>query len=156
MKTSYLPSEVRKAWNKLPGAWNNEPDRAEWIDESTQLPCLALRHPSSGHWCGYVAVMPSHPWFGKEYETPDVEVHGGLTFANHCQPAKLGEHRVCHTPRKGEPDNVWWFGFDCAHCGDLSPLMRKFGPPPRWETYKTLSYVRGQCASLAQQLAAHA
>jgi hypothetical protein len=58
---------------------------------------------------------------------------------------------ICHLPAPGEPDNVWWFGFDCAHSGDHSPAYDR-GPRYRG-IYRTLEYVRGQCRSLAKQLA---
>ena len=61
---------------------------------------------------------------------------------------------ICHSVPEGEPDDVWWFGFDCAHLGDLVPerggrsLYRDHS-----ETYKTVSYVQRECAALARQLA---
>lgn len=153
MKTSYLPHEVRERWDQHPGAWNSEPDRVEWRDSTTGLVCLALRQPSSGHWCGYVGVGPEHPWHGKRGSEVEAKAHGGLTFASGCQSAeKLGEHRVCHTPEAGEPEHLWWVGFDCAHAGDFRPVMSCF-ERRRFETYKTLSFVQGQCASLARQAA---
>jgi hypothetical protein len=89
----------------------------------------------------------------------DISVHGGLTYADRCQ----GD--ICHVPAPGEPDDVWWFGFDCAHCWDVSPgtdaLMKKLGseePNVRRlddrTMYRDLAYVRAECESLAAQLAA--
>lgn len=46
------------------GPWDDEPDRVEWRDEATGLPCLALRNDMFGSWCGYVAVPPGHPVHG--------------------------------------------------------------------------------------------
>lgn len=149
---------TKRPWDKFVGKWRDEPDRVEWRDKMTNVPCIALRHPRSGHWCGYAAVNPGHPWYGKHYDDDavSVEIHGGITFASACQPEeKLGEHRVCHTPLPGEPDDVWWFGFDCIHSGDLSP-MEMDGLLPRQGRYRTLNYVRAQCRSLASQLAAKA
>jgi hypothetical protein len=149
------------------GPWLTEPDRLEW--EHAGLPCLAVRGPEfSGHWCGYVAVPPGHPLHGKHYDTPDVNVHGGLTYADKCDGA------VCHVPKPGEPDDVWWFGFDCAHGGDLSPAMHArylhvgypFPSEPYdhakavaaadWtiDVYRTLDYVQAEANRLADQLAA--
>ncbi len=37
-----------------------------------------------GFRCGYVRIPPGHPWHGKDYSDEalwDVDVHGGLTFA---------------------------------------------------------------------------
>jgi hypothetical protein len=153
MKTDWLPEEIRARWDHEPGMWNIEPDRVEWRDENTGLVCLALRHPGSGHWCGYVGVAPSHPWHGRGYDDVPADIHGGVTFAQGCEPlGKLGEHRVCHTPAPDEPDHLWWLGFDCAHAGDYIP-----GQSGRYrrdyDTYKTLSFVRGECARLARQAA---
>jgi hypothetical protein len=136
------------------GPWDTEPfDRAEWRDEKTGLPCLAHRN-RSGAWCGYVAVPPGHPAHGKEYGDVDASAHGGLTYADKCSGA------ICHVAKPGEPDDVWWLGFDCAHLGDMSPgmaaLTRKHNLPRMAdnETYKTFEYVKSECARLAEQLAA--
>jgi hypothetical protein len=65
---------------------------------------------------------------------------------------------ICHIPGDGEPDNVWWLGFDCVHYGDLAPKMPKMnatlgGHDVRdYETYRDLAYVRAEVASLARQL----
>ena len=62
---------------------------------------------------------------------------------------------ICHKPEPGDPDNVWWFGFDCAHCDDLAPEMLKYRDFSRGiETYRDLAYVRHEVESLAGQLAA--
>lgn len=99
------------------GPWWSEPDRLEW--RSHGLPCLVVRNPM-GSLCGYVGLPPEHPLHGKGYEDDGVPyVHGGATYAAACA------HRVCHVPAPGESDNVWWFGFDCAHAGDLTPSLRK-------------------------------
>jgi hypothetical protein len=144
----------------------DEPDR--WEGEHVGLPLLAIRHPRLGHWCGYVAVPPSHPLHGQDYGAPDIAVHGGFTYANACHGA------VCHVPKPGEPDNVWWFGFDCAHAGDYTGMAdRRFlhrvlglgedAPYDHqraltaddWsvETYRTLAYVQAECKRVAEQLA---
>lgn len=146
----------KSAWGA--GPWQDEPDKLQWRDEATGLPCLIVRHPSGGHLCGYVGVSADHPYFGKGYDLVDVDVHGGLTFADRCQ----SDGRICHVVESGEDDNVWWLGFDCAHCWDLSPgfqsTLRAYGLPPRptdlEDEYRTLDYVRQQCVLLAGQLAA--
>jgi hypothetical protein len=115
------------------GPWQNEPDKIQWRDEATGLPCLVNRGPS-GAWCGYVGVPPSHPAYEVDYDDvyelaggyPDgydrISVHGGLTYSRHCAHGPE-ESSICHVPEPGEPDNVWWLGFDCAHSGDLAPRM---------------------------------
>jgi hypothetical protein len=133
------------------GPWDDEPDREEWRDGHTGLPCLARRN-FCGVWCGYVAVSPGHPWHGREYDEIDASVHGGLTFAAPCDPDESEPDRICHVPLPGEPDDVWWLGFDCGHVTiDLVPAFRNFSGLDGG-TYRTLSYVRNVCADLAEQI----
>jgi len=148
----------KTTWPKR-GEWDNEPDKVQWIDEATNLDCLAVRTPHSGHWCGYVGVTEKHPCFEKDYnQSYDLidggfDVHGGLTFSGHCHESATPERGICHVPESGRPDNVWWLGFDCAHCGDISPAYQRsmgYGPMDR---YRTLNYVKNECANLAKQLA---
>jgi hypothetical protein len=145
------------------GPWDDEPDREEW--RSHGLPCLVKRGPS-GAWCGYVGVPPGHPWHGTSYNEAlcghegcyehhiEVNVHGGLTYAAPCDGDE-GEG-ICHVPQEGEPADVWWLGFDCAHSGDLSP--KHDGLTSKWATqfdyvYRDLAYVKGETARLAEQIA---
>jgi hypothetical protein len=132
-----------------PGAWQDEPDKIQWVDEETGLDCLMVRHDSLGHWCGYVGVAEGHPAFEKDYDDVDVRVHGGLTFAAACQAD------ACHVPEPGRPEKVWWLGFDCAHAFDLSPSFRGrdriFGDRA---DYRDRAYVEAEIAALAGQLTA--
>lgn len=134
-----------------PGPWQDEPDRIEWRNEG--FPCLMIRHPSMGHWCGYVGVEPGHPWHGSQDDSI-ADVHGGITYSKECAGS------VCHVPQPGEPEHVWWLGFDCAHSGDLSPCsLVHFGAHHGVdrETYRDERYVRAQTEALAKQaLAARA
>jgi hypothetical protein len=147
-----------------PGPWDDEPDKMQWQDSDTGLPCLIVRN-HSGALCGYVGVPEGHPWHGKDYEHVGARVHGGITYANHCQ-AGPEEHAICHVPAPGEPDTVWWLGFDCAHSGDYCPgldaALRKFRemtPALRSSAfthadhniYRDIAYVKAECASLARQ-----
>lgn len=128
-----------------PGPWQTEPDRIEWRT-AAGLPALMVRQPNHGAWCGYVAVAPGHPAHGKSYDDVAVDVHGGLTYADACSGS------VCHVPAPGEPDDVWWLGFDCVHGGDLAPgnvglrLILGYG------IYRDVDYVQAECESLARQL----
>lgn len=145
---------------------------------------MALRRGPSGAWCGYAAVGERHPLFGKGYDElvpkPDgwaeralddaspivplflhavrmglgeidgdqvtldcaVMVHGGITYAKR---AWWSEH-----------DPHWWFGFDCAHAGDLcpkyvdDPIMSRLND---LNTYRTFEYAKAQTIALAAQLA---
>lgn len=146
-----IPNTKEKFKCSLEGPWNTEPDYVAWKTESG-LPALVVRNLSMGHLCGYVAVPPGHPLYGKDYDTPDVSVHGGLTYAAKC----MG--RVCHIPEEGETDDVWWFGFDAGHFGDRSPgteaALSGFLAQSEFKTgtYKTLDYMKKECELLAEQL----
>ena len=145
------------------GPWNDEPDKLQWIDGRTRLDCLMVRN-HNGAWCGYVGVPPGHAFHGKGYdEVPyeSADVHGGLTYAAPCagEEVAVQGHGVCHIPEPGRPDNVWWFGFDCSHSGDLSPaltqIMVNHNMSPifiRDEEYRDRKYVEGHVTSLALQL----
>lgn len=141
--------EERESWGE--GPWIDEPDKVQWQDEATGLPCLVVRN-HMGAWCGYVGVSEGHPTFDKSYQEIDgasqydddgnytgdaepiahIDVHGGLTFGGFCvEDGK--EHGICHIVEPGENDRVFWHGFDCAHAWDLVPsmeaMMRERGGP---------------------------
>jgi len=140
----------------LDGPWFTEPDRVEF--KNLGYDCLLSRSPFSFAWCGYVAVPKGHSAFGLHYDHADLEdirVPGGLTYSKECH-----EH-ICHEADE-HSDPVWWLGFDCAHCYDVTPgseaslkaitgEIRKC--PADYEvTYKDMNYVREQVLSLATQL----
>lgn len=145
----------KSAWS--PGPWQDEPDKIQWINEATGFPCLIVRAPLHGALCGYVGVPDSHRFFEKIYEyieeNTTISVHGGLTFADHCQKGPDVEtHGICHIPEPGQPDNVWWIGFDCAHAGDYNPAYEHRFKALGLGIYRNISYVRNQVTQLAAQL----
>lgn len=218
MQTLRYTTVDKSTWGD--GPWQSEPDKMQWQDEATGLPCLIVRGPV-GALCGYVGIAPDHPAYGLSYDgTPDnehrahikavwdhmrtgfkhydgsaemheavrdsimsmpeppavvpgigecvaeLEAHGGLTYSGCCQ----GD--ICHVPESNQPDNVWWFGFDCAHAWDLCPLMEKTYrevaaktphiPKPDLlvayerehpDIYRDIPYVQAEVAGLAKQLA---
>lgn len=157
METKTWTTVDRSEWNS--GPWDGEPDKTQWTDAATGLPCIA-RRGGGGAWCGYVGVPEGHPWHGKDYcdiETaPDV--HGGVTFMGPCHEEGDEATSICHVPEAGEPDNVWWLGFDCGHHADLTPayssnLLRDLfdSREASGAAYRTLDYVKAECASLARQ-----
>lgn len=145
------------------GLWDHEPDKVQWQDTATGLPCLAVRHRVHGHWCGYVGVGPAHALYGDHNPEAALHVHGGVNFFARCCPGPEAEE-VCHIPGPGESDDVWWLGFDCGHHNDHKPgeaaLFAELGIElpallllTRGTTYRTLRYVQAECAHLARQLA---
>ena len=145
-KLEYHTNKLKELWGD--GPWLTEPDKAQWPDGETGLPCLAVRHPTLGHWCGYVGVSRGHALYEKE-DCDSVDVHGGVSFTDKCHTGDDAKS-ICHIVEDGENDDVWWIGFDCAHLYDLSPGYSK-----RMKiegTYRTLEYVRNECAALAKKL----
>lgn len=159
------------------GPWSDEADKIGWVDTETSLRCIMLRQ-KDGTLSGYVGVEIGHPLFGYEREAIPLElsnsVHGGVTYAKACEDnrsAKVrGEPRserytVCHVARlrtvtpietvqttddKFPHEEVWWFGFDTNHRGDLIPQngcsSNKRG------VYRDQAYVYSHCIALARRL----
>jgi len=159
MKTIEYRTMDKSSWGE--GAWQSEPDKRQWADAETGMPCLIVRN-NLGALCGYVGVDENHPWFEKSYDEDgpiELDAHGGLTFASMCSDGDE-KSSICHLPDNNETDRVWWFGFDCAHAWDFSPAMQarmaNFPAHLRmrdWsEVYRDLDYVEKECASLARQL----
>ena len=57
METIEYRTMDKSVWG--PGPWQNEPDKRQWQDEATGLPCLIVRN-SMGALCGYVGVSEGH------------------------------------------------------------------------------------------------
>lgn len=140
----------RKQWGS--GPWEHEPDHVQF--KAHGFACMLHRNPM-GAWCGYVGVPASHPYYEKDWDqVPDIDVHGGLTYAGKCQ----GE--LCHVPEPGEPDDIWWLGFDCSHCYDetpaLSSRLKRFQAASDlvFGIYRDEAYVTDETTRLAQQLRA--
>lgn len=136
-------AEEKATWKE--GPWTTEPDKMQWQDEETGLPCLIVRN-RSGALCGYVGVPKGHPFHAVDYHNCSKEecgevdedgiksyhsycdhspshvldAHGGITFSGFCQES---EHGICHVVEPGEDDKVWWLGFDTAHGGDIIPAF---------------------------------
>lgn len=156
MQTIEYHTKDKSDWGD--GPWQNEPDKRQWRDEATGLPCLIVRN--WGAWCGYVGVSRGHPLYGASYDddrAEDIDVHGGLTFAGPCRPGNE-THAICHKVEPGEDDDVWWLGFDCNQCGDFDPDMARgrgrglFRTPCEDETYRDIAYVTKEVQKLAAQL----
>lgn len=60
-------SNVYDKTNWGAGDWQKEPDKVQWQDEETGLPCLIVRGPT-GALCGYVGVPQGHPAYGLSYD----------------------------------------------------------------------------------------
>ena len=122
---------------EFPPGYEHGVDRATWIDEATGLKCSAKRILDLRHWCGYVDYRPRTGGQVRE-EDPSINVHGGVTFVAGF--------------------SVMTVGFDCGHSGDWSNTAawhRSAFPNQVGDTsgtYRTLEFVKAECAKLAKQL----
>lgn len=170
---SRTKSMMASLGRKMPnGPWLNEPDKMQWVDLETGLPCLIVRSPTTGALCGYAGVYPGHVLHGVDYagcpiwceesqndpyphcsHSPEsiLQVHGGITFSDGCAHGDDESSGICHIPEPGTSDDVHWFGFDCAHCFDLSPGLSPMFKGDNRE-YRDIVYVAKQVHRLASQL----
>lgn len=58
METKQETYVDKSSWAR--GPWDDEPDKMQFTDEATSLPCLIVRGPA-GALCGYVGVAKGHP-----------------------------------------------------------------------------------------------
>lgn len=120
----------------------------EFEFEYKGLKCYMARHLRSGHWCGYVAIPKgsrlekSLSYYSTDSElglsefekaVNGIRVHGGITYTG--------------KRKKDDPTTYW--GFDCAHCFDLSPNYESVGHD---EVYRDKEYVIKECKDLAEQI----
>lgn len=130
----------------IDGPWKDEVDYYTWEDDSTEYTCVIRRDLyATGAWLGYVKVPSTHLLFREAFNSDGTQflfVHGGLTYSSH------GEEPLLPLDNEG-----WWFGFDCAHAGDLLPLC-SFIPDHLEDhgTYKDIDFVKKECEKLASQL----
>lgn len=127
------PELKRQLWGD--GPWVDEADLVEFRVHS--LPCRIVRHRFFGAWLGYVAVPPGHELYGV-----DVSEIGSLFSAPLC------------VAFPGEPNDGWWFGFDCMHGSDLVPSDSNWMTPVMLERrdYRTQAFVHDVTTQLADEL----
>ena len=124
----------------------------QWTTESGH-PAAVVFNSRGRYHCGYVGVGVLHPFFDVDYNAKDpdgswskdsplarVHVHGGLTYSGD-KPAGI------------DIPGTWWFGYDCAHLGDLVRY-----DIPGLDTYNLYDVFRDEhfcvreCESLSLQL----
>lgn len=106
-----------------------------WTGEAHGLLC-EIKTNHFGALCGYVTVPKGHPSHGKSWDSLDVSVHGGVTYA-----------------REHDKDG-WTIGFDCSHSGDAGHPEYEHGNRYRvgYGEYRDLAYVKAEVEELARQL----
>lgn len=111
------------------GEWSEEPDFALWFNDNYR--CIIKRTVSLGSLCGYVDLPKDHKLYGKDYDNIDVNVHGGLTYADYTS------------------DDMWRIGFDCAHAWDKIPYDKDI---LNESIYRTFDYVTNEVNNLVEQI----
>jgi len=88
-----------------------------------------------------------------------IEVHGGITFSESAlADGRTWNGKKCEKFYGNESDNLWWFGFDCGHSGDLIPTKSVFNNTGEQllinnnEIYRTKEYAINETKALADQL----
>ena len=116
--------------------------KKEW--EAHGFKCRVLDSPFGGL-NGYVAVPPGHPVHGMSYWDFDLDVHGGVTYA------EFGDDKI--HKESGEvlwPDpTLYWLGFDTAHSGDWVSYAPERGGR-RWGVNDVIQEVEKMALQLRQ------
>lgn len=142
LSTSVIPKVTNVLWDfhlkevkeQHPGIWCEEPDYVQWFMPEENIVCVLWRHPTYGHWCGYLGLPTS-----LNDEVEDLPFHGGLTYRRATLTA--------YQPQEGEPEIEEWVGFDCGHAFDLEPFQDY---SDAISTYRDIGYVVQNLLEVAQ------
>lgn len=123
--------------------------------ECDGFPCVCIFNAMAIR-VGYVGVDSTHPYYGMTYDTdgPDgIMCHWGLTYSDKAY--------------WDDESDLWWFGFDCGHCGDKADaqtamdyglidekqafLLGEFCITDD-ESVRDLDFVKDNCRLIAAQL----
>lgn len=162
----------KESWGD--GPWNTEKDHEQWVDPVTNYHCIINRTHSTGALCGYVGIPKGHFLYGREYndkiKKPDnfdeitteglpiisifankecvdskempvdwlLKAHGGITWS--------GPHFL------SSEEDLWYFGFDCSHSGDICPAYDHDWAVESNYEYRDFEYVKNWVKRLAHQL----
>ena len=118
------------------------------------FPCVVLFLPW-GYRCGYVGLPSNNEYYNVDYNNIPVDCHGGLTYSESALALQ-------------EDKDIWWIGFDCAHCFDgydFRKLDEYYPNRDRFlgnENYKremtneygfrSFDYVKNECIQIVNQL----
>ena len=86
------------------------------------------------HPTAYIEIPRNSSLFGKEYDSINIEVHGGLTYSDD----NLGDIKA----------DSWFIGWDYAHYGDYMgyesklPLNYRFDDNKKWTTEEIFEEVK--------------
>lgn len=84
---------------------------------------LLVRFLEGGWRCGYIGVRADHPLHGVNMDDypGNYTPHGGITFSGY-----INNNHVINIGNLPKIDvDRWYFGFDCAHCGDANDIFSR-------------------------------
>jgi hypothetical protein len=152
METLEYRTADKSTWGR--GEWQDEPDKVQWKDEATGLPCLIVRN-WSGALCGYVGVTEGHPFYEKDYgatlphecdESCNAEhdyhryeaspggalgAHGGITFAGGCHKHDQESYARFLAQREKDKDEAKQYPR-----GDAARRLKDWGNVQTFEEYQ--------------------
>ena len=83
---------------------------------------LIMRGPCS--LCAYLGIPLEHPLAGNSYDDLPIRCNGGLTFGKESPRGNKGAEW---------PEGYYWYGWDYAHCDDLSFYDLNDGGLSKWK-----------------------
>ena len=87
---------------------------ADWDHEGIKI--RILRGP--GAFCTYLGIPNNHPLANLDYDSVNVNCHGGLTFGQKGFIDKI-DGKILLSP------SYYWYGYDYAHAGDCIYFLPK-------------------------------
>jgi hypothetical protein len=94
---------------------------------------------------GYILLPQNHPFYGKDYDSVPISVHGGVTFGQVFDSDSFKEwiekrefFGDINFDNYQKFNNYWILGFDTGHCGD-NPI------------YCSKDYVENETNSMLEQ-----
>jgi hypothetical protein len=116
----------------LPGPWDldfkNHPE-LQYQFYYKDYDC-AIRRGGMWAWCGYVKIPETHPYYDKNFDDMDIDVHGGFTGGD-------DEGRI---------------GFDTCHAGDIWPSSFKLHDDEKNDHYWTYEDTIEEVKKVVDQL----
>ena len=116
----------------------------QWQYKGYKCYVFRVAEAHTEHHCGYAVLPPGHPDHGKPYDDIDVNVHGGLTYA---QPGD--EHAEYDYP--GKPGS-YTIGFDCSHYRDATHPDGSFCGMPQDDDLPNHYWTEEEVAAEVEQM----
>lgn len=150
----YLETYVYDKAGWTAGQWSSEPDKVQWQDPLSGIPCLIVRQ--RGLWSSYAGLNQTYTIYGQTASALDaLLIVGGLEVTYAAVADNSGRPlAIVHTPEAGEPGGLWWVGVGACHDSELltdeDPMLGVDD-----ETYRNMRYAMGISQALAEEMRIH-